>query len=93
MNNVVCHLEVFFSGHVQGVGFRYQTRELAKGFEVTGCVENLPDGRVRLEVEGEEAQAQAFLREVSGQLQPFIKEMKVRSDMRPREFANFVITG
>src|SRR5215470_10194518 len=42
--------ERFFSGRVQGVGFRYQTLQLAKGFEVSGWVMNLPDGRVQLEV-------------------------------------------
>src|SRR5215813_12067767 len=42
--------ERFFTGRVQGVGFRYQTLQLAKGFEVSGWVMNLPDGRVQLEV-------------------------------------------
>ncbi|MEE3179555.1 MAG: acylphosphatase [Verrucomicrobiota bacterium] len=37
---------VIFSGRVQGVGFRYTTREIATGFDVVGAVRNLPDGTV-----------------------------------------------
>ena len=31
----------FYSGRVQGVGFRYSTKQIAMGFEVTGTVRNL----------------------------------------------------
>ena len=44
---------VYFSGEVQGVGFRMTTRRLASGFPITGFVRNLSDGRVELLVEGE----------------------------------------
>ena len=45
----VYHETVYFSGRVQGVGFRFTTLQVAKEFEVAGFVSNLPDGRVRLE--------------------------------------------
>lgn len=44
----------FFSGRVQGVGFRYRARYLAEVFSLTGWVRNLPDERVEMEVQGEE---------------------------------------
>ena len=44
--------EVYYSGRVQGVGFRYTVRSLASRMAVTGFVKNLPDGRVHLVVEG-----------------------------------------
>ncbi len=53
--------QVFYSGRVQGVGFRYTAREVACGFEVTGWVRNLMDGRVELVAEGEEEEVNAFL--------------------------------
>ena len=43
---------VLYTGQVQGVGFRYTTANLAKRFDVAGYVQNLRDGRVRLEVQG-----------------------------------------
>jgi acylphosphatase len=42
--------QVYYSGHVQGVGFRYTVKRIASGYEVTGWVKNLPDGRVELQV-------------------------------------------
>lgn len=52
---------VYYSGQVQGVGFRYTTLHLAEGFAVTGYVRNLDDGRVELLVEGEPAELDRFL--------------------------------
>ena len=45
-----------FSGHVQGVGFRYTVADVAEDFDVRGYVRNLPDGRVELVAEGDEAE-------------------------------------
>ena len=54
-------LQVFYEGNVQGVGFRWTVRNIAKGFDVTGWVRNLPDGRVEMQVNGEEDEVRAFL--------------------------------
>jgi acylphosphatase len=42
-------------GRVQGVGFRYYTRSMAHRLNLKGYVQNLPDGSVRVECEGEPA--------------------------------------
>ena len=66
-------LQVFYEGNVQGVGFRWSVRHVAKGFDVTGWVRNLPDGRVELDVTGEEEEVRAFLdRIVQGELHALI---------------------
>ena len=54
-------LAVIFQGRVQGVGFRYTTREVAQGFAVTGWVRNEPDGSVRLEAQGDPAEVAAMV--------------------------------
>src|ERR1051325_11909955 len=57
-------VQVFYEGKVQGVGFRWTVRHIATGFEVTGWVRNLPDGRVELQVGGDENEVRAFLEAV-----------------------------
>lgn len=65
---------VFYEGRVQGVGFRYTVRQLAKGFDVTGWVRNLPDGRVELLAGGEPDEVEAFLAAITeSELAGFIK--------------------
>jgi acylphosphatase len=52
---------VFYSGRVQGVGFRVTVRRLACGYDITGAVRNLSDGRVELIAEGMRSELEAFL--------------------------------
>ena len=52
---------LFFQGRVQGVGFRYTAKQLAAGYEVTGWVRNIADGRVEMVVRGEPQEVEAFL--------------------------------
>jgi len=57
-------MQIFYSGRVQGVGFRYTVKNVVCGFDVTGTVRNLPDGRVELVAEGEQAELEEFRRAV-----------------------------
>jgi acylphosphatase len=61
LRSVTTSIQVLYEGHVQGVGFRYTVRQIAKGFDLTGFVRNLPDGRVELQATGEEDEVNAFL--------------------------------
>ena len=45
---------IIYSGIVQGVGFRYTTFHYAKSLGVKGWVKNLADGRVAIEVFGDQ---------------------------------------
>jgi acylphosphatase len=56
--------QYYFAGRVQGVGFRFATKQIAKGFDVLGWVRNCDDGRVELQVMGEEEEVEAFLQEI-----------------------------
>lgn len=53
-------LRIHYSGRVQGVGFRYTAKTVATGFEITGTIRNLPDGRVELVAEGRRDELDAF---------------------------------
>ena len=45
-----------YEGRVQGVGFRWTVKNLAREFEVAGTVKNLPDGRVEVLAQGDETE-------------------------------------
>jgi acylphosphatase len=65
----------FVSGRVQGVGFRYRTSEIAQSFIVSGTVENLDDGRVKIVVEGEHDEIQRFAEEIQNSVSGKIKSI------------------
>lgn len=48
-------VRVHYDGRVQGVGFRWTVKNLAREYDVAGTVRNLPDGRVELVAQGDEA--------------------------------------
>ena len=56
---------IYFSGDVQGVGFRYRSCYIAQSLGLTGWVENLWDGRVEMEVQGLDHRVELFLQELS----------------------------
>ena len=53
-------VRILYSGRVQGVGFRYTVKSLATGYDVTGIVRNLSDGRVEIVAEGAQPEVAAF---------------------------------
>ena len=55
---------IFFSGRVQGVGFRFGTKQIAMGYEVVGAIRNLNDGRVELYLMGDSTEVEEFLSEL-----------------------------
>jgi acylphosphatase len=85
-------VQIFYSGSVQGVGFRYTVKSAAAGFEVTGLVRNLPDGRVELVAEGGRDELEAFRQAIrdSG-LEHFIRKEEASWTDATSEFRGFEI--
>lgn len=88
-------MHIFYSGRVQGVGFRFTVRGVAAGYEVTGSIRNLPDGRVELVAEGEQSELDAFREAIlASGLRGFVRDEKISwgeasSDMRGFEIARW----
>lgn len=80
----------YYSGRVQGVGFRFVSHRLAQGFAVSGYVRNLDDGRVELLAEGEPPEVELFLdairRELGGKIHNVQVEAEPAGDELPSGF-------
>lgn len=53
MSGEIVRKKLIFKGEVQFVGFRFQSKYIADMLGLTGYVENLPDGDVLMEVQGQ----------------------------------------
>lgn len=84
--------EVFYSGRVQGVGFRYNARRIAQGFVVTGFVRNLPDRRVHLVAEGSPDELSRFLAVISESMTDNIRDQVVHESPATGQFTTFDVT-
>jgi acylphosphatase len=85
-------LTVFYTGRVQGVGFRYTAKTVATGYEVAGIIRNLPDGRVELVAEGIRAELENFraaLRDAG--LAGFIRDEQVKWTDAENKYRGFEI--
>jgi acylphosphatase len=83
--------EVHYSGRVQGVGFRYTARGIAGRFRVSGYVENMPDGRVRLVAEGAQDDVGHFLEAVRIAMAENIRGVEAVERPATGEFDGFEI--
>jgi acylphosphatase len=83
--------QVYFSGRVQGVGFRYTARHIAQRFPVTGYVQNQPDGRVLLVAEGSSDALDGYLGALAAEMTRYIESQEVSVLPATGEFAGFVV--
>lgn len=81
--------EVYYRGNVQGVGFRMTAQRVARRYDVTGFVRNLPDGRVQLVAEGETSQLKPFLDEVARAMSGYIADSQVNPETATGDFSDF----
>lgn len=86
-----CRHKVYFTGRVQGVGFRYTADRVARQFDVTGFVRNLPDGRVELVAEGLSAELDRFIAAIAEAMAGCIDRAKTSQHPATGEFTGFSI--
>ncbi len=86
-------IHVFYSGHVQGIGFRVTAQDVASELGLVGWVRNLSDGKVEVVCEGEEKKLRRFLDNIEkGFLGQYIRNKDVSWEEASKEFDNFDIT-
>jgi acylphosphatase len=92
MNKV--RLKVLYSGHVQGVGFRYTVKSIAPGYELCGTIRNLDDGRVELICEGDKDELLAFCEAIRNSgLGRFIRSEDMQWQEAKNDLKGFSIIG
>ena len=91
MPDVMHRRTCYFSGRVQGVGFRYTVKNVALQYNVAGFVKNLPDGRVELVMEGPDPDMDRLVQDVSRRMDGYIKRVDSVEDPATGEFQQFNI--
>jgi acylphosphatase len=85
-------IHVFYSGRVQGVGFRITAEETARSLGIVGWVKNLRDGRVELVAEADQATLERFLDAIrSSSMKNFITQVEISWSNATETFDEFEI--
>ena len=82
---------IFYSGMVQGVGFRYMTVRLASNLPLTGWVKNLDDGRVEVLVEGSSDDIDKLCQRLTDHFKEYIKDQTIDWQGSQNQFNDFKI--
>jgi len=88
---MVKQIHAFFSGSVQGVGFRFRTRSIATRSGVFGWVRNVSDGRVEVLAQGTESNLGSFLNDLRDDFSGYIKNEDVTWEQAEESFEEFAI--
>jgi acylphosphatase len=91
----VTRARIVVDGAVQGVGFRYNVRFIARNYNLVGYVKNLEDGTVEIVCEGTRSNIDSFATEVKNMKEPAsIDRLDITFEEPKREFRTFkVVTG
>ena len=84
-------LHVYYSGSVQGIGFRYTAERIANSLKLTGWTKNLADGRVEVMIEGSEQDLELFLHKINDVLKGYTRDVETQWGEATGEFNGFDI--
>jgi len=84
-------VHAYYSGDVQGVGFRFTVVDEAQKFGVTGWVKNCADGKVEVVAEGVEETLKKFLADLEKVMSRCVRDKKISWEPATQEFVNFQI--
>jgi acylphosphatase len=85
-------IHVYYSGRVQGVGFRFTAEDIARELDLKGWIKNLRDGRVEIVAEAEEFTLKKFLEKINEYFGRYIQDTDLRWETATGEFKDFHIT-
>lgn len=90
-NRIQAH--IFYSGTVQGVGFRFTVQRYARELNLAGWVRNVPDGRVEILAEGPQEKIQRFDECIAAHFEGYIRNKEIESMESDGKLKDFRITN
>ena len=85
-------LHAYYSGLVQGVGFRFTAERAAVSLGINGSIRNLRDGRVEIVCEGKETELNKFLSKLDSVFKQYIRGVETDWSDATGEFQGFYIS-
>ncbi len=73
---------IVFTGHVQGVGFRFTAHRMAGRHQLAGFVRNLPDGSVEMVAQGAAQDIDDCVADIKESFPEYVREVTV-NDIPP----------
>ncbi len=93
MVNELKTVHIIVQGTVQGVGFRYYTRQLASGLELSGFVKNLSNGDVEILAEGDKQSLQDLINDLQTKdMAEYIANLQVEWSSYQNKYKDFAIS-
>jgi len=83
---------IFFTGRVQGVGFRFTARRAASRRQLTGFVRNLPDGTVEMLAQGRSEDIDDCIQDLKEYFAGYLKETSIEEIPPDPRYIDFKIT-
>ena len=88
----VKRVDIIVSGLVQGVGFRYTIRRVARQYRLKGEVRNMKDETVHIICEGKDDHVKEFVKEIRNAEKPVeIDDIKIEYSEPSGKYKNFKI--
>jgi len=90
MDKVAKH--IIFTGHVQGVGFRFTAQRIANRYQLTGFVRNLHDATVEMLAQGPSENIDNCIQDIKDSFAGYIRETKINEIPSDPRYNDFKIT-
>ena len=82
-NRIQAH--IFYSGTVQGIGFRFTVQRYARELNLAGWVRNVSDGRVEILAEGPQEKIQRLYECIAAHFEGYIRNKEIESTPAPAQ--------
>jgi acylphosphatase len=84
-------VHIFFSGRVQGVGFRFTARAVANRYKIDGWVKNTHDSRVEIIAQGRKKDIDNFVDDLKQEFSGHVLDVDIEQIESSDDYDSFQI--